>query len=325
MTNFKNDLGNLTWINVLNNQDVDDCFEAFWSDFSTLYELHFPLTSFNFNKNIHSKNDFMTPGLLISRLRKAELHKKSLIDPLNFSLLYKQYRNIYNSTIRASKKLYYDLKFDQTANNPKKTWELLNEITCNKPRNKNANIPLLNSNGRTLTSSPEIAEEFNSFFARAGQDILNSVPPTSRTPESYLNRPEDNMPDFELGNTTSIHVHDIIKSFKNKSSVDIDGISLKLLKFVSVELSTPLAHVFDRSFSTGIFPSRLKTNRTVPIPKSGDLSLCNNYSPISLIPTLSKIIEKMVSIKLTNFLQLNKLLHVNQFGFQRNLSTEHNM
>ncbi len=59
--------------------------------------------------------------------------------------------------------------------------------------------------------------------------------------------------------------------------------------------------------------------------KSGDPSLCDNYRPISLIPTLSKIIEKIAAITLTNHLQLNKLLHQNQFGFQRNTSTEHNL
>jgi hypothetical protein len=63
----------------------------------------------------------------------------------------------------------------------------------------------------------------------------------------------------------------------------------------------------------------------VPIFKSGDKGLCDNYRPISLIPMLTKIIEKMVAINLTNHLQLNNLLHFNQFGFQRNLSTEHNL
>ncbi len=104
---------------------------------------------------------------------------------------------------------------------------------------------------------------------------------------------------------------DIIKSFPNKQSLDIDGISLKLLKFVRNEVSIPLAHIFNLSFESGIFPSKLKINRTVPIFKNGDPSLCDNYRPISLIPTLSKIIEKIAAITLTNHLQLNKLLHKN--------------
>jgi hypothetical protein len=107
--------------------------------------------------------------------------------------------------------------------------------------------------------------------------------------------------------------------------LDINGISLKLLKFINTAISIPLAHIFNLSFVNGIFPRKLKTNRTVPIFKSGDPCLCDNYHPISLIPTLSKIIEKIAAITLTNHLKLNKLLHHNQFGFQRNTSTEHNL
>ncbi len=62
----------------------------------------------------------MTPGLLISRRRKLELHKQSLIDPVQFANLFKTYRNLFNSTLRASKKLTYDRKFAQFAKNPKK-------------------------------------------------------------------------------------------------------------------------------------------------------------------------------------------------------------
>ncbi len=118
---------------------------------------------------------------------------------------------------------------------------------------------------------------------------------------------------------------DFIKSFPNKQSQDLDGISLKLLKFVHYEVSIPLAHIFNLSFVSGIFPSKLKINRTVPIFKNGDPSNCANYRPISLIPTFSKIIEKIAAVTLTNHLQLNKLLNQNQFGFQRNTSTEHNL
>jgi hypothetical protein len=64
MTNFKNDLSSLFWNDVTSINDVDGCFDVFLDNFSTLYDLHFPLTKFKFNKNKHSKNDFMTPGLL---------------------------------------------------------------------------------------------------------------------------------------------------------------------------------------------------------------------------------------------------------------------
>jgi hypothetical protein len=79
----------------------------------------------------------------------------------------------------------------------------------------------------------------------------------------------DNINNLELGTTNQTHICDIIKSLQPKNSCDNDGISTKLLKVLSVELSWPLAHIFKLSLETGIFPLRLKTSRTVPIFKAG--------------------------------------------------------
>ncbi len=88
-------------------------------------------------------------------------------------------------------------------------------------------------------------------------------PLLTRSPESFFDPTDNPPPDLEFGNINSLHVSDIIKSFPNKQSLDIDGISLKLLKFVRNEVSIPLAHIFNLSFESGIFPSKLKINRTV--------------------------------------------------------------
>jgi hypothetical protein len=209
--------------------------------------------------------------------------------------------------------------------NPKKPWELLNELTSKNKSKSNSNIPFIISNGNKIDTPQEIATEFNSFFVNAGQSIVNSVPATDTSPESFLPNPDSETPEFDLGNISPTHILDIIKSFQNKSSLDIDGISLKLLKFIGPTICTPLAHIFNLSFMSGIFPTKLKLNRTVPIFKSGDPNSCDNYRLISLIPSFSKILEKIVTVNLTNHLQLNNLLHKNQYGFQRNLSTEHNL
>ena len=116
---------------------------------------------------------------------------------------------------------------------------------------------------------------------------------------------------------------DLDKVMLSKNSTDLDGISTFLLKQIAYEISVPLAHVFDLSLTQGIFPSQLKITRIVPIYKSGDPTDCDNYRPISLVKTFSKILEKLVCIKLVNHLEINKLLNVHQYGFLRNKSTEH--
>jgi retron-type reverse transcriptase len=84
-----------------------------------------------------------------------------------------------------------------------------------------------------------------------------------------------------------------------------------------------LCHIFfNLSLTSGSFPSKLKCSRIVPIFKSGDHTVCDNYRPISLLSSLSKILEKIVQIRLVNHLESNSLLYEHQYGFLRGKSTE---
>ncbi len=135
----------------------------------------------------------------------------------------------------------------------------------------------------------------------------------------------ENIQNLDIGSTSQVHICDIIKSLKPKNSCDIDGLSTKLLQKLAIGISWPLAHVFNLSLSNGIFPARLKTSRTIPVFKAGRADLCDNYRPIALLSSLSKVLEKMVSVQLINHLDRNKLLYKHQYGFQRNKSTEHSI
>ena len=73
----------------------------------------------------------------------------------------------------------------------------------------------------------------------------------------------------------------------------------------------------------GIVPQQLKTAKVIPVFKSGRKDLMDNYRPISLLSCFSKILEKIVCARLTNFLDTNNLITSSQFGFRKNHSTVH--
>ena len=83
-----------------------------------------------------------------------------------------------------------------------------------------------------------------------------------------------------------------------------------------------LTELYNLCIKQGIFPNVLKTAAVIPIFKSGDPQLSQNYRPISLTSPFSKIFEKCIFSRMYNFITINSILHSNQFGFRKNLSTE---
>jgi hypothetical protein len=180
VNNFKESLSRLRWNNVLTCNEVNESFELFWNDFNLLYELHFPLKRIKFNVNYHKVKSYMTAGILTSRRKKLVLQKKVLVNPALYKNEYKIYRNLYNSVVRASKKMYIEDNFKKFEKNPKKTWDLLKETTFGvKSQQQNSEIQ---KDGKTLTDKNEIAKEFNDFFSKIGQKISDDVPIISKDP-----------------------------------------------------------------------------------------------------------------------------------------------
>ena len=246
-----------------------------------------------------------------------------MASPTQFNIeRYKLYRNTFNKTVRAAKKLHLFNTLKENKGNAKKTWEILNE--CTGRISKNQKITKININGQSNESNIDIANEFNDFFVKVGKNISDNVPLVTKSPESYL-EPPDNIPHMNLQNVTPEYVIKIVKQLAAKNSTDLDGVSSKMIKFVILEIAIPLSHIFNLSLASGNFPDKLKKSRVVPIYKSGNAMECDNYRPISLLSSISKILEKIVAKKLLNHLQSNNLIYSHQYGFLSARSTEQNL
>ena len=108
----------------------------------------------------------------------------------------------------------------------------------------------------------------------------------------------------------------------NKISSGIDDIPPAVLKDAADVLAKPLAKIINISLETGVFPSDWKTSKLTPIYKSGARDCIENYRPISIISAISKIVEKIVHIQLSAYLENNSLLNEHQFGFHKRRSTK---
>ena len=102
----------------------------------------------------------------------------------------------------------------------------------------------------------------------------------------------------------------------------LDNIPAYLLKDCANVIAQPLTHIINNSMSTGIFPTDWKRSKVIPLPKTKPYNCVKNHRPISVIPNISKVIEKLVHTQLFAYLNENDLLHDSQFGFRNGRCTE---
>ena len=112
-------------------------------------------------------------------------------------------------------------------------------------------------------------------------------------------------------------VKSIILGLKSKSSFGLDGISTNLLTHLEPLLSKPISLIINQSFATGVFPEKLKLAKIISVYKKNDKFLIENYRPISILPSISKVFESAVHQKLYPYFISNNYLHNSQYGFRK--------
>ena len=154
-------------------------------------------------------------------------------------------------------------------------------------------------------------------FAMIGKTYAEKIE-SSHTPlEQYLNKIPINNHSMYFAPTSEAEINKIINQLPNKKSHGYDKISNCLLKELRLVISMPLNIVFNKSLAEGVFPDAMKDADTVPLFKSKSKQYCNNYRRISLLITLSKVLEKIVYNRMIAFLDEHIILYVSQYGFRK--------
>ena len=99
-----------------------------------------------------------------------------------------------------------------------------------------------------------------------------------------------------MHSTQKTEIELIVRNLKTKCTEGFDGMSTKLLQATIHEITIPLEHILNQSIVTGTVPQNLKTAKVIPVYKSGNTKMFNNYRLISILPAISKIMEKLYAI-----------------------------
>ena len=116
----------------------------------------------------------------------------------------------------------------------------------------------------------------------------------------------------------------MIDKLPSKTSSGVDGISTNLLKDITYLISKPLTLIINQCLETGMFTSKLKIEKVglIPILKRGDETIFDNYRQISILPSISKVFERIIFNRIHNYFHVNDLYSCSQYGFRKEHSTE---
>ena len=134
--------------------------------------------------------------------------------------------------------------------------------------------------------------------------------------------PKVDLTSFSLAEVDQSSIDKLLKEIKTDKATGLDGISNKLLKLSAPFISKSITDLFNFSIQTNTFPDDWKIAKVSPIFKTGERNDPNNYRPISVTPTISRIFEKIISIQMQSYILDNNLLYELQSGFRSSYSTE---
>ena len=257
----------------------------------------------------HKDAPWMTNEIKLKLKEKTNIYKKYVKNKydLGYKQLLHEKMNETSNLITNAKNKYYvneGKKLLDPALGPKKYWSILNSFLGNK---KMPIIPPLFENDEVITDYSTKAEIFNTYFASQctpldDSDVLPDI--ASRT---ILN--------LSSVTISKTKILEIIRALDSNKSSGWDGISPQMLKICDESIVTPIHIIFDTCIREGIFPDKWKMSNVCPVHKKGLKNIKSNYRPISLLPILGKIFEKVIFDSLYDFLTNNKFLTSCQSGF----------
>ena len=316
---FKEYLELMNFTDVLATLCPNEAYSKFIKLYKHAFETCFPVRTCKINNKVFKREPWITTGILTSSKQKAKLFAKKLHKPTADNIAaYKEYNSMFNRLKRAIKIKYFQNALEENKRNIRKTWSILRKA-MGKLNNKTSFPQTFLINEASITDKSQIAEGFNNYFSKIGIQTNHSVPQSTKHFTEYMPRP--NIHSMFLEPVAPSDVISATQQLKPKLSQGYDGISTKLLKETISYILQPITHIINRSFDTGIVPQDLKIAKVIPIYKSSDQSLLKNYRPVSLLPAISKIVEKIMYKKLLSFLE--PILFKHQYGFRPKHSTIH--
>ena len=216
---------------------------------------------------------------------------------------YKKAKKALQSSLRNTEIAYFSKQLEVNKNDIGKTWKVINVILGLGKNKCKKQFSFLIGN-EYVTDSLQLANALNNFFVSIGSQLAKDIV-SDVNPLSYVT---NNVNSIVILDVTCDQVRNVISSLNNLSA-GYDELPPFVAKSCVDGFIEPITYMVNGSLRSGICPSELKIAKVVPVFKSGDPSLLTNYRPISVLPFLSKVFEKIVYNCLFDFICDNNIIY----------------
>jgi hypothetical protein len=312
---FYNSLSNINWSFIDESCDANTKFSSFIDLISHHACINFPEVVVKIN-NSYKVNKIKWFDHELKSMRKTlqsldVVYKASKSDHSREAR--NSFRKLYREKIKL-KKMNYNKKSIETAKNKTKAmWNIVNQNRNTYSNTCDETCDITSNSFNTFFTS--IASQTTSCYSNSNANTKN---PMSFIREQ-LNPP--NSTNFQFREVSCVIVRDLIDGLKNSNCNDIYDLNVNLIKTIKNVIISPLTKLVNLCIRENTFPECLKRAKVIPIYKKGDKNNPSNFRPIALLPIFSKLLEKVLSMQLSEYLESNNLISKYQFGFRKKKST----
>ena len=233
--------------------------------------------------------------------------------------IFRKLRNSVNNKLRSEKIKWRSSKVAEYSQNSSTVWKNVKNWLG---WSKGGPPSILVHDGAVYRKPLDLANIMNTFFIDKVKVLREKLVPATDDPLLLCKRIMQNRNcDFKLQFLHPDKVRYIISSIKSSKSCGVDDIDSFTIKLVGDELVPAITHIINLSISQCKFPDQWKLAKIIPLYKKNEVSLAKNYRPVSLLCTISKILERAIADQMMRYLEMNNILHPAHHGFRAGLNT----
>ena len=167
----------------------------------------------------------------------------------------------------------------------------------------------------SCTGLVNVANKLNEHFVRKGPKLASKLSPSSVSYKKFLRR--RNPSSIIFSKILVEEVIQIISDLLTNKASGHDCISAQILQWCMPYISGILTYIFNKCVEKGVYPNTLKLARVTALHKSGDIQNGDNYHPISILPQINKVFEKLIHERMLSFLTKYNIISKQQFAFRK--------